>query len=68
MYSNVISSPRHCSVPISVTQFDFMQLVMLYTMESFRLLVSAIQTIDREHFFTVIENVQYCNFLAQQQI
>ena len=66
--SGVISSPRHCSVSNSVTQFDSMLLVMLYTMESIQLLINTIQSIEREHFFTVIDHVhcqEWCNFFTK---
>ena len=56
------------SVPNSVTQFDSMQLVMFYTMESIQLLVNTIRSIEREHFFTVIDHVhcqEWCNFLTK---
>ena len=46
----------------SVTQFDSMQLVMFYTMKSFRLLVNNIEPIEREHFFTV--NGRLCIILS----
>ena len=48
----VFSSPRHCSVYNSVSQFDSMLLVIFYTMESNRLLVNTFRPIERQHFFT----------------